>query len=138
MIVANSLSRKYQCDSSGNKEFISVDNVSFTLLPNSSYSLVGESGSGKSTLSLMLSAILPPSEGTIYFNNKDIWKMNKKELLAMRKDIQLVLQDSSGALNPRDRKSTRLNSSHANISYAVFCLQKQSRCCLQPQSGIRP
>src|SRR3712207_7872867 len=26
---------------------------------------------------------------------------------------------------PRDRKSTRLNSSHANISYAVFCLQKK-------------
>src|SRR3712207_8264069 len=25
----------------------------------------------------------------------------------------------------RDRKSTRLNSSHANISYAVFCLKKQ-------------
>lgn len=29
--------------------------------------------------------------------------MNKKELLAMRKDMQLVLQDSSGALNPRKR-----------------------------------
>src|SRR3712207_7023748 len=27
-----------------------------------------------------------------------------------------------------DRKSTRLNSSHANISYAVFCLQKKSDC----------
>src|SRR3712207_8179767 len=27
--------------------------------------------------------------------------------------------------HPSDRKSTRLNSSHANISYAVFCLQKQ-------------
>src|SRR3712207_8663560 len=27
--------------------------------------------------------------------------------------------------NPRDRKSTRLNSSHANISYAVFCLKKK-------------
>src|SRR5258707_7394021 len=27
--------------------------------------------------------------------------------------------------NARDRKSTRLNSSHANISYAVFCLQRQ-------------
>src|SRR3712207_7931293 len=26
---------------------------------------------------------------------------------------------------PRDRKSTRLNSSHANISYAVFCLKKK-------------
>src|SRR3712207_7352775 len=30
-------------------------------------------------------------------------------------------------LNPRDRKSTRLNSSHANISYAVFCLKKKKR-----------
>src|SRR3712207_7746391 len=28
-------------------------------------------------------------------------------------------------VNPQDRKSTRLNSSHANISYAVFCLKKK-------------
>src|SRR3712207_7828796 len=32
----------------------------------------------------------------------------------------------------RDRKSTRLNSSHANISYAVFCLKKKSRECSPP------
>src|SRR3712207_8252912 len=30
----------------------------------------------------------------------------------------------------RDRKSTRLNSSHANISYAVFCLKKKNRCLI--------
>src|SRR3712207_7578592 len=30
-------------------------------------------------------------------------------------------------LYPEDRKSTRLNSSHANISYAVFCLKKKNR-----------
>src|SRR3712207_7139734 len=38
------------------------------------------------------------------------------------------LRGAAGALLPsvaRDRKSTRLNSSHANISYAVFCLKKQ-------------
>src|SRR3712207_4666973 len=29
--------------------------------------------------------------------------------------------------DPRDRKSTRLNSSHANISYAVFCLKKKNK-----------
>src|SRR3712207_7752384 len=28
----------------------------------------------------------------------------------------------------KDRKSTRLNSSHANISYAVFCLKKKKKC----------
>src|SRR3712207_9057637 len=33
----------------------------------------------------------------------------------------------SGAQPNRDRKSTRLNSSHANISYAVFCLKKKTR-----------
>src|SRR5438445_9246340 len=32
-----------------------------------------------------------------------------------------------GAPAPTDRKSTRLNSSHANISYAVFCLKKKMR-----------
>src|SRR3712207_8557886 len=31
----------------------------------------------------------------------------------------------SSFLSPSDRKSTRLNSSHANISYAVFCLKKK-------------
>src|SRR3712207_8127569 len=31
-----------------------------------------------------------------------------------------------------DRKSTRLNSSHANISYAVFCLKKQLKCSSDP------
>src|SRR5258707_6671436 len=39
-----------------------------------------------------------------------------------------------------DRKSTRLNSSHANISYAVFCLKKKKRSAItsdvQPPSGL--
>src|SRR3712207_7840177 len=39
--------------------------------------------------------------------------------------IPLVLQAAAGLLPKVDRKSTRLNSSHANISYAVFCLKKK-------------
>src|SRR2546430_5916229 len=35
-----------------------------------------------------------------------------------------------------DRKSTRLNSSHSQISYAVFCLKKKKTCT--PESGPRP
>src|SRR5438445_9473764 len=34
---------------------------------------------------------------------------------------------AKGIVRERDRKSTRLNSSHANISYAVFCLKKKRR-----------
>src|SRR3712207_9184030 len=36
-------------------------------------------------------------------------------------------QEHSTVLIKRDRKSTRLNSSHANISYAVFCLKKKKK-----------
>src|SRR3712207_7730991 len=35
---------------------------------------------------------------------------------------------------PRDRKSTRLNSSHANISYAVFCLKKKQQTSSSPRA----
>src|SRR3712207_8462358 len=35
-----------------------------------------------------------------------------------------------GIVHLGDRKSTRLNSSHANISYAVFCLKKKKRCAV--------
>src|SRR3712207_7007713 len=38
----------------------------------------------------------------------------------------------------QDRKSTRLNSSHANISYAVFCLKKKQSCHGPPSVGMAP
>src|SRR3712207_8550670 len=41
------------------------------------------------------------------------------------------------AVLPRDRKSTRLNSSHANISYAVFCLKKKSHSTLPHDHLLR-
>src|SRR5947209_11393614 len=37
-----------------------------------------------------------------------------------------------------DRKSTRLNSSHANISYAVFCLKKKRTVSVSSRLGSRP
>src|SRR5256885_10303115 len=63
--------------------------------------------------------------------------------------LQVVAATGSGILNKadgyRDRKSTRLNSSHLVISYAVFCLKKkkttacyvrvQSRLCVDPRAG---
>src|SRR3712207_6949266 len=46
--------------------------------------------------------------------------------------VCLVWQEGNvrTALQPSDRKSTRLNSSHANISYAVFCLKKKKNSCI--------
>src|SRR3989454_8999349 len=41
--------------------------------------------------------------------------------------IALGILIASGQIRPRDRKSTRLNSSHLVISYAVFCLKKKKK-----------
>src|SRR3712207_8782861 len=55
------------------------------------------------------------------------------ELDERREDRRHHRPDRQAARPVEDRKSTRLNSSHANISYAVFCLKKKirfSECCL--------
>src|SRR5688572_32286750 len=41
--------------------------------------------------------------------------------------IAQLHEDAAGDLNASDRKSTRLNSSHSQISYAVFCLKKKKK-----------
>src|SRR5947209_11165281 len=44
-----------------------------------------------------------------------------------RGDASISFDDTAGEVSGTDRKSTRLNSSHANISYAVFCLKKKKK-----------
>src|SRR5207249_9296937 len=44
---------------------------------------------------------------------------------ASLKEVQEILGHSDFKMTLRDRKSTRLNSSHVSISYAVFCLKKK-------------
>src|SRR3712207_8939261 len=48
---------------------------------------------------------------------------------------QQILLEEPGILQMGDRKSTRLNSSHANISYAAFCLKKNIRCSYLRRGG---
>src|SRR3712207_7225616 len=56
----------------------------------------------------------------------DAWTNDREKILASADDVTRSLQDAvSIEAPPADRKSTRLNSSHANISYAVFCLKKK-------------
>src|SRR5947209_11110499 len=52
-------------------------------------------------------------------------------------DFQDVLPGPEGRTVHPDRKSTRLNSSHANISYAVFCLKKKKTALQHRQYGCR-
>src|SRR3712207_7719475 len=51
-------------------------------------------------------------------------------LTAIDEEIAKIVRDGVDDATLKDRKSTRLNSSHANISYAVFCLKKKKQSTL--------
>jgi ABC-type glutathione transport system ATPase component len=63
--------------------------------------LVGESGSGKSTLAGCLALLEKPDAGEIWFEGQEISRLNDAKLDPLRHKIQMVFQDSAGALNPR-------------------------------------
>src|SRR3712207_7693643 len=55
-----------------------------------------------------------------------------------RRDAPHAQEDCDLRVHRADRKSTRLNSSHANISYAVFCLKKKQRRYLYHRASLLP
>jgi len=77
-----------------------VDRINIALRRRQTIGIVGESGSGKSTLGRALLRLLP-SEGHVFFENKDISKFDKQQMRPLRHELQLVFQDPFGSLSPR-------------------------------------
>jgi len=80
-----------------------VDQVSFSMEKGDVIGLVGESGCGKSTLGRIISGIIRPSEGQIFYHGKDIARMKPKDAKNASLKIQMIFQDPLSSLNPRKR-----------------------------------
>ena len=81
--------------------FRAVDDVSFSVYEGETMGLVGESGCGKSTLGNAILQLDKASSGKILYHGKDITTLRPKEIIKLRKEIQIIFQDPFSSLNPR-------------------------------------
>ncbi len=77
--------------------------INLTIAPQECVGLQGLSGSGKSTLLELMAQLKTPDGGEILFQGKRIATMSLQERRALRHSIQIIFQDPSSSLNPRQR-----------------------------------
>jgi len=78
-----------------------VDGVTLDIKEGEIIGLVGESGCGKSTLGKTIPKLEEPTSGEILYQGTDITKLDKRGLVELRKEIQIIFQDPDASLDPR-------------------------------------
>ena len=80
--------------------FLAVDHVSIDIQPGEIVGIVGESGSGKSTLGEILGGLQKPTEGTVYYQGKDISTLRKNDYKTYRANVQFIFQNPQESMDP--------------------------------------
>src|SRR5437867_11986209 len=116
-IEAVNLSKRYG-------SFPALSNLNLKIEGSKCVGFLGPNGAGKTTTLKIFTDMIRASEGRALINGIEVHPNKKKALESAGALIESP--EIYPSLTPRDRKSTRLNSSHRTISYAVFCLKKKN------------
>jgi cell division transport system ATP-binding protein len=109
VIYFNNVSKVYNEDSTA------LDDVTLTITTGEFVSIVGHSGAGKTTLVKMILADDVPSDGTVFFESINVFKLKNKDLTKLRRRIGVVFQDFKLLSN---------KTAYENIAFAMEAVGK--------------
>ncbi len=78
-----------------------VEDVNLSILPGKTLGVVGESGCGKSTLGRTVLRLHPATSGDVLYQGRNILKFNRKEMVDVHQNMQMIFQDPYSSLDPR-------------------------------------
>ena len=101
LLIVRDLRKHFPVKGAGGRSVKAVDGVSFEVRKGETLGLVGESGCGKSTLARLLLHLIRPDGGELVFDGDPVDQPRGITVSALRRQVQMVFQDSYSSLNPR-------------------------------------
>jgi peptide/nickel transport system ATP-binding protein len=101
LLIARDLRKHCPVKGARGKSVQAVDGVSFTVRKGETLGIVGESGCGKTTLARLLLHLVVPDAGELVFDGDAVNAPDGLSVNALRRQVQMVFQDSYSSLNPR-------------------------------------
>ncbi len=115
-----------------------ISDIHFNVYRGETLGIVGESGSGKTTLGRALLGLNKPGRGSIKYDGVEMTTLPKSDLLAFRRNIQMVFQDPYSSLNPRLMIGAAIAEPVKVHSAAVKTERKEQVLELLDKVGLKP